>query len=228
MNIGGEAHREEGDQMRTHTTSNFVSFLVYLAPIPTFHRIVKKKSSEVSLKLFIYPSILILAYAPKKALVFTLKLVMLLNFAAFWVIVVVVHFLVKPPKQVQVLGGLNLLLSLSVFIAPLSIMKKRCYVVFYGFLSRDIYVATPNILGFLYGIVQTVLYAIYRNCDNKVTEELKLPEITKPTTESSPEIHPSDSVLKSEADNQKGSGTTKEENVNEKELEKNKDASDQV
>lgn len=75
-----------------------------------------------------------------------------------------------------------------------------------------------------------VLYAIYRNYDNKVTEELKLPEIMKPTTESNPEIHPTDSVLKSvAADDQKGPArTTKEENVNERELEKIKDASDQV
>ncbi|KAL1810438.1 hypothetical protein ACET3Z_027428 [Daucus carota] len=254
---------------------NFVSFLVYLAPIPTFYRIVKKKSSEgfhsipyvialFSAMLMIYYATLktdgtllitinsfgcvieavyislYLAYAPRKALVFTLKLVVLLNFVAFWVIVVVIHFLVKPPKQVQVLGGINLLLSLSVFIAPLSIMKKVIKTksvefmpfwlsfflslsavmwFFYGFLSRDIYVATPNILGFLFGMVQMVLYAIYRNCDNKVTEELKLPEIMKSSTEPNPEIHPKDTMLKSEADDEKGS-----ENVNHK----NEDASEQV
>lgn len=73
-----------------------------------------------------------------------------------------------------------------------------------------------------------VLYAIYRNCDNKVTEELKLPEKMKPTTESNPEIHPMNSVLKSKAEDQKGSETTTEENVNEEEHEKNKDAYYQV
>lgn len=249
---------------------NLVSFMVYLAPIPTFYRIVKKKSTEgfhsipyvialYSATLMIYYALnksdgtllitinsfgivietiyisLFIAYAPKKLRVSTIKLVVLLNIVSYVMIVAVTYFFIQPAKRVQVLGGINLLLSFIVFVAPLSIIKKVVQTrsvefmpfwlsfflslsavmwFFYGLLSKDVYVAVPNILGFVFGIIQMVLYAIYKNCESKPVEELKLPEIVK----GPPEIHPVNSLPTSE-DNDED-----DENRNEK----NMDASDQV
>lgn len=262
---------------------NLISFLVYLSPMPTFYRIVNKKSTEefhsvpyvmalFSAMLMIYYATLkvdatllitinsfgcvietiyislYLAYAPKKALVFTLKLVILLNFVGIWVIVGITHYLVKAPKRVQVIGGINLLVSLCVFAAPLSIMKKVVQTksvefmpfwlsfflsfsavmwFFYGLLTKDIYVALPNIFGFLFGIVQMVLYAIYK----LGREELKLPQVVKPTATSvmTPEIHPINS------DQNKDETRTKSEEKestsdlhHDDDVDKNMDASNQV
>lgn len=251
---------------------NFFSFLVYLAPIPTFYGIVKKKSTQefhsipyvialFSAMLMIYYATLrtgatllmtinsfgcvietiyltiYLVYAPKKALVFTVKLLVLLNLVAFWAIFFITHFLVKAPKRVHILGGINLLLSFIVFVAPLSIIKKVIQTksvefmpfwlsfflsvsavmwFFYGLLSKDIYVTTPNILGFLFGIAQMVLYAIYSNCNKKVIEELKLPDtIVKPMTP------PLDSLPQNDDE-------TKEENADKERVKNNMDASNQV
>ncbi|KAL0290388.1 UNVERIFIED_CONTAM: Bidirectional sugar transporter SWEET14 [Sesamum calycinum] len=137
---------------------NLVSFAVYLAPMPTFYRIFKKKSTEgfqslpyvvalLSSMLWIYYATLksnetllitinsvgcliesiyiaiYIAYAPRKARMGAVKLLSLLNFVGFGLIVIFTHFLVKGPERVQVLGWICVTLSASVYIAPLTIMK---------------------------------------------------------------------------------------------------------
>ena len=52
----------------------------------------------------------------------TIKLVVLLNIVSYVMIVAVTYFFIEKPKRVQVLGGINLLLSFIVFVAPLSII----------------------------------------------------------------------------------------------------------
>lgn len=56
--------------------------------------------------------------------IFTLKLLVLLNFASFWLILTLTHLLAKGSNQVEVLGWICLVLSVSVFAAPLSIMVR--------------------------------------------------------------------------------------------------------
>lgn len=56
----------------------------------------------------------------------------------------------------------------------------------YGLLQKDICVAIPNVLGFMLGMIQMVLYAIYRQNDNK-----KLPEPLKSIVVlGNSEVHP--------------------------------------
>ncbi|KAM1025537.1 hypothetical protein ACFX13_039376 [Malus domestica] len=209
---------------------NIASFIVFLAPLPTFWRVYKKKSTEgfqsvpyvfalFTATIWIYYAFLksneillitinsfgcvietiyiaiYLTYATKQARVSTLTLLFLVNFGGFCLILLLAHFLSQGPTRVAVLGWVCVTFSVSVFAAPLSAMKmviRTKSVEFmpfnlsffltlsavmwlsYGLLLKDLYVATPNIVGFSFGLVQMALYAKYRN--NKTNVEEKLPE----------------------------------------------------
>ncbi|KAJ8772472.1 hypothetical protein K2173_027649 [Erythroxylum novogranatense] len=197
---------------------NLVSFVVFLAPIPTFLRIWKKKSTEgfqstpyvfamFSAMLWLYYALhksdafllitinsvgcfietiyiaLYLTFAPKKAKRFTLLLLFFLNFVAFGFILLMTELYVKAPNRVTVLGWICVVLAISVFVAPLSIIRlvirtrsvefmpfylsffltlSAVMWLFYGLLLKDFYIAVPNILGFVFGILQMLLYVIYK------------------------------------------------------------------
>ncbi|KAK3042530.1 hypothetical protein RJ639_000254 [Escallonia herrerae] len=232
---------------------NIISFLVYLAPGPTFYRICKKKSTEgfqsipyvvalFTAMLWIYYAslksgatllmsinsvgcvietiyiALYIAYAPKKARILTLKLVLLLIFAGFCLILLLTQVLAKGPARLRVLGWICVVLSVSVFAAPLSIMtqvlrtKSVEFMPFwlsfflalsavmwflYGLLQKDFFITLPNILGFVFGVSQMVLYEIYKNHKGPEAEQ-KLPNIVKPGCATTREIHPVCSLPKSD------------------------------
>nr|GEV96750.1 bidirectional sugar transporter N3-like [Tanacetum cinerariifolium] len=219
---------------------NMVSFMVYLAPAPTFYRIIKKKSTEgfqslpyvmalFSSMIWIYYATLktdatllitinavgcvietlyiaiYIAYAPKKMQ--ATKLVVSLNFVGFWVIALSTHYLAEGETRVQILGWTCLVISVSVFAAPLSIMKRviRTKSVefmpfglsfflalsavmwfFYGLLQKDIYVALPNIIGFVLGVVQMIIYLVYRNYTTENIKLEKKPPTSIPTHDTCP------------------------------------------
>lgn len=198
---------------------NVISFMTFLAPIPTFYRIYKTKSTEgfqsvpyvvalFSAMLWIFYAliksnetflitinaagcvietiyiVMYFVYAPKKAKMFTAKIMLLLNVGVFGVILLLTLLLFKGDKRVVMLGWICVGFSVSVFVAPLSIMKRVIqtksveYMPFslslsltlsavvwflYGLLIKDKYVALPNILGFTFGVVQMVLYVLYMN-----------------------------------------------------------------
>nr|QIE48605.1 sugar transporter SWEET10 [Jasminum sambac] len=210
---------------------NIISFMVYLAPLPTFYQIYKKKSSEgfqsipyvvalFSAMLWMYYAFLksdnttllitinsvgcfiettyicfYLFYAPKKLQ--TLRLIVLLIICGFGLIVLSNQLAVKASQRVHVVGWICLVFSLCVFIAPLGIVRQviRTKSVeympfllsffltisavmwfFYGLLLKDYNIAIPNVLGFSFGVLQMILYVIYRKSDKE-----KLPEIPKET-----------------------------------------------
>nr|WGU30679.1 bidirectional sugar transporter SWEET9 [Allium sativum]WGU30680.1 bidirectional sugar transporter SWEET9 [Allium sativum] len=210
---------------------NVISFMVMIAPIPTFYRIYKKKSTEgfqslpyvaslFSAMLWIYYAfiktneyllitinafgciiqtvyiVMYLTYAPRKAKVHTAKIFLLLNVGLFSLIVLSTLLLTKGANRQKLLGWICVGFAVSVFAAPLSIIrlvirtKSVEFMPFglsffltlsavvwfsYGFLIKDIYVAIPNILGFTFGVLQMILYIVYK--DVKILkEELKLPE----------------------------------------------------
>ncbi|XP_057440442.1 bidirectional sugar transporter N3-like [Lotus japonicus] len=202
---------------------NVISFMVFLAPITTFYRIYKKKSTEgfqslpylvalFSSMLWLYYAmvkkdafllitinsfgcvieiiyiILYMIYAPRDARNLTLKLFTAMNVGSFALILLVTHFAVHGPLRVQVLGWICVSIAVSVFAAPLSIVaqvvrtKSVEFMPFnlsftltlsatmwfgYGLFLKDICIALPNILGFGLGLIQMVLYAIYRNGNEK-------------------------------------------------------------
>ncbi|KAL6582404.1 Neuroendocrine convertase 1 [Orobanche minor] len=201
---------------------NIISFLVFLAPLPTFYTIYKKKSSEgfqsipysvaffsASLLLYyafiktnaymivsingigcvieaIYLSIYVM-YAPKKAKIFTMRMIFLFNVGGLGLIMAVSLLATKGARRVSFVGWVCAIINLAVFAAPLSIMNRvvrtksvefmpftlslfltLCATVWflYGFFVRDYYIALPNVLGFLFGIVQMILYLMYKNAEN--------------------------------------------------------------
>ncbi|KDP22571.1 hypothetical protein JCGZ_26402 [Jatropha curcas] len=196
--------------------------MMFLAPLPTFIRVYRKKSTEgfhsipyvvalFSAMLWIYYAILkstdylllsinssgclveiiyiivYIIYAPKKAKMLTLKLLIVMNIGGFSAILVLTHFFAKGSSRLSIVGWLCVALSAVVFAAPLSIMVRMRLVIrtksvefmpfwlsffltlsaimwlLYGVLLKDIYIALPNVIGVLLGTVQMALYAIYKD-----------------------------------------------------------------
>ncbi|XP_048536708.1 bidirectional sugar transporter SWEET14-like [Triticum urartu] len=198
---------------------NVISFMTYLAPLPTFYRIYRSKSTQgfqsvpyvvalFSAMLWIYYALLksdecllitinsagcvietiyiiiYLTYAPKQAKLFTAKILLLLNVGVFGLILLLTLLLSEGEKRVVMLGWVCVGFSVSVFVAPLSVIRlvvRTRSVEFmpfslsvsltvsavvwflYGLLIKDKYVALPNILGFAFGVIQMGLYTLYRN-----------------------------------------------------------------
>ncbi|XVF02175.1 hypothetical protein REPUB_Repub04eG0153100 [Reevesia pubescens] len=213
---------------------NIISVLVYLAPLPTFYRIYRKKSTEsfqslpyqvalFSSMLWLYYALIkkdafllitinsfgcivetiyismYIAYATKNSRMSSMKLFVAMNVGLFSLILILTHFLVKNSIRIQVLGWICVAISVSVFAAPLNIVarvirtKSVEFMPFnlslfltlsaimwfaYGLFIKDVCVALPNVIGFILGMLQMLLYAIYRNTE-KVIEEKKLPEQMK-------------------------------------------------
>lgn len=209
---------------------NIVSFMVFLAPMPTFYTIHKKKSSEgyqcipyvvalFSATLLLYYAFLkknavmivsingigivielsyitvYLIYAPKKLRISTLRLILLFNVGGQSIVMLFTSFYVKGSDRVSVVGWICAVFNLAVFAAPLSVMRQviktrsveympftlslfltLCATswFFYGFFVKDFYIAVPNVMGFLFGIVQMILYFIYKDVQKNVTVNTKL------------------------------------------------------
>ncbi|MBA0705235.1 hypothetical protein Golax_017441 [Gossypium laxum] len=150
-----------------------------------------------------------------------IKLFAAMNLGLFSLILIVTHFLVKNSIRIQVLGWINVAISVSVFAAPLNITtrviktKSVEFMPFnlslaltlsaimwfaYGAFIKDLCVAVPNVVGFILGMFQMILYAIYRNTDKVINvEDKKVPEEQTTTTTisvlsklGSSEVHPID------------------------------------
>ncbi|KAI9079690.1 hypothetical protein K1719_038311 [Acacia pycnantha] len=208
---------------------NIISFLVLLAPAPTFYQIYKKKSTEgfhslpyvvslLSCMIWIYYALLkkntglllitinsfgcviesiyisiFLFYASKKLRISTIKLVLLLNVFGYGSMLLSTLYLVdERSKRINIVGWVSLVFNISVFAAPLSSMRRviktksvefmpfnlsMCLTLnavmwfFYGLSLKDYYIALPNTIGFLFGIVQMVLYLMYKNSQPLVMED---------------------------------------------------------
>ncbi|XP_008802109.1 bidirectional sugar transporter SWEET14-like [Phoenix dactylifera] len=216
---------------------NIISFLVVLAPMPTFYRVYKRKSTEsfqsipyvvalFSAQLWLYYGLLTkdvllltinsatclieciylsiyLTYAPKKAMAFTLKLIFLFNVGLYGSLVLFSLIFVKGRWRFQTVGWICATFAVSVFVAPLSIIKLVIktrsveYMPFplsffltlnavawfcYGLLLKNIFVALPNVVGFVFGMAQMIIYFIYMNANK---DEPK-PEVTNQDMEAMP------------------------------------------
>ncbi|KAF3327661.1 bidirectional sugar transporter SWEET14-like protein [Carex littledalei] len=217
---------------------NIFSFMVYLAPIPTFRRVYKAKSTLdfqsvpyvvalFSAMLWIFYAliktnsvllitinsvgcviesvyiVMFLIFAPPKSRVRTFGYMFLLNGVVFAGIVLFTMFLSHGINRATILGWICMTFSVSVFAAPLSIIRLvirtrsvefmplalSCFLTasavcwgLYGAFSHDRYIALPNVLGFLFGVGQIGLYLYYRRCPTIVHPETPFHETPAPAT----------------------------------------------
>ncbi|KAL3342507.1 hypothetical protein AABB24_026506 [Solanum stoloniferum] len=155
---------------------------------------------------------LFLYYAPKKARVHTVKMLLLTVVGGFGAIILVTQFLFKGVVRGQIVGWICLIFSLCVFVAPLGIVRQVIKTksveympillsvfltisavmwFFYGLLLKDVNIAAPNILGFIFGILQMILYAMYRKKDNPIVNvnvEVQNPVIILDDNKKIPEL----------------------------------------
>ncbi|XP_022718988.1 bidirectional sugar transporter SWEET9-like isoform X4 [Durio zibethinus] len=138
--------------------------------------------------------VLYFIYAPKREKVFTVKWIIIFNLGGYCLIMVLTNLLIERSKRVTVMGWICAVYNVAVFASPLSIMRHvirtksvehmpfflsffltLCATMwfFYGIFLEDFYIALPNVLGFLFGIAQMILYVIYKNPnkDVEVTEK---------------------------------------------------------
>lgn len=180
-----------------------------------------------------------LVYAPKSARLLTAKLFLGLDVGLFGLIALVTMLASNGALRVQVVGWICVAVALAVFAAPLSIIrlvirtKSVEFMPFslsfflvlsaviwfaYGALKKDVFVALPNVLGFVFGVAQMALYMAYRNKNPAtkvvVHQEMKLPELASSTegrVSCGAEVHPVVDVLLPTAVDEQAAATDEEE-----------------
>lgn len=203
----------EGYQSIPYVVALFSSMLwIYYAFLKTNTTLLITINSFGMLIETIYVG-LFLYYAPKKARVNTVKMLLLTVVGGFGAIIVVTQFVFKGVVRGQIVGWICLIFSLCVFVAPLGIVRQVIKTksveympillsvfltisavmwFFYGLLLKDVNIAAPNILGFIFGILQMILYAMYRKKDNKpivnVNVEVQNPVIILDDNKKIPEL----------------------------------------
>ncbi|XP_015074696.1 bidirectional sugar transporter N3-like [Solanum pennellii] len=144
----------------------------------------------------IYITIFIL-YASKEARRQTVQLLVLLIGGLYTLIFLITLFPLNGVLRVQVVGWICVTVAVGVFAAPLSIVfqvvrtKTVEFMPFtlsffltlsaimwfgYGLLLKDLCIALPNVLGFFLGMIQMLLYGIYRNAKPAIDLEKKVCE----------------------------------------------------
>lgn len=160
----------------------------------------------------IYISIFIL-YASKEARRQTVQLLVLLIGGLYTLIFLITLFPLNGVLRVQVVGWICVTVAVAVFAAPLSIVfqvvrtKSVEFMPFtlsffltlsaimwfgYGLLLKDLCIALPNVLGFFLGMIQMLLYGVYRNAKAAADIEKKIGEhvINMVSVGNSEQIHP--------------------------------------
>ncbi|TXG54423.1 hypothetical protein EZV62_019679 [Acer yangbiense] len=130
---------------------------------------------------------LYLFYASNKARIQTLKLLLLFNVFGFGTICLLTFFLAKGTTRVKIIGYICMAISLSVFVAPLCIVRKviRTKSVEYMPFTLSFFLTLGAVTWFLYGLlikdvnIAMVLYMIYRNPKIVQLQEPKLQELSE-------------------------------------------------
>ncbi|KAK1315678.1 Bidirectional sugar transporter SWEET13 [Acorus calamus] len=164
---------------------------------PTFYRIWKKKSTEgfqsIPYIVALFSAMLWIYYAfvsghmlliSINGSAYTVKMLLFLNVVVFGAILFLTYFLSHGAKRLAILGWIcstfarqvTRTKSVEFMPLPLSICLTLNAVAWfaYGFSLKDYYVALPNILGFIFGAAQIVLYFVYKNAKKVSGGEAKV------------------------------------------------------
>ncbi|CAN1232665.1 Bidirectional sugar transporter NEC1 [Linum perenne] len=166
---------------------NIISFMVFLAPVPTFYKIHKKKSSQgfhsIPYVTALMSAMLLLYYGVLKT---NATLIITINAigCGIEVLYLSIYLLYSPNRELSTLKFVcmqrNVIKTKSVEYMPfsLSLFLTLCATAwfFYGLLVNDYYIALPNVLGFLFGITQMVLYMIYKDAIPPVADKDQEPK----------------------------------------------------
>ncbi|KAG5523129.1 hypothetical protein RHGRI_035069 [Rhododendron griersonianum] len=153
---------------------NIISFFVFLSPLPTFYKIYQKKSTEgfqsVPYVVALFSAMLLMYYAFLKdndgILIITIN-----SFGCLVETIYIVVYLFYAPKKTKKQVIRTQSVEYMPFSLSLSLTLNAVMWFFYGLLIKDFNVAIPNVLGFIFGIIQMVLYGIYKR---KGTKKLAL------------------------------------------------------
>ncbi|GKV36378.1 hypothetical protein SLEP1_g44519 [Rubroshorea leprosula] len=152
---------------------NISSFVVFMAPIPTFYRIWKKKSTEGFQSLpylaGLFSAMLWIYYASLKSDAFLL--ITINSFGCLVETIYIAFYIMYAPKKARRLVIRTKSVEFMPFHLSLFLTVSAITWLFYGIFLKDLYVAIPNILGFIFGFLQLVLYAVYRNKSKMVVVE---------------------------------------------------------
>ncbi|CAN1228015.1 Bidirectional sugar transporter NEC1 [Linum grandiflorum] len=137
---------------------------------PTFYKIYKKKSSQgfhsIPYVTALMSAMLLLYYGFLKT---NATLIITINAIGITIELVYlsVYLFYSPSRELR-----NVIKTKSVEYMPftLSLFLTLCATAwfFYGLLVNDYYIALPNVLGFLFGITQMILYMVYKDATRQV------------------------------------------------------------
>ncbi|XP_057781251.1 bidirectional sugar transporter NEC1-like isoform X2 [Salvia miltiorrhiza] len=163
---------------------NIISFLVFLAPLPTFYRICRKKSSEgfqsIPYSISFFSASLLLYYAYLKTNAYMIVSINGIGCAieALYIFLYIVY----APKKVKIFtmrwivlfngGGLGVIMLVSLLAVKgskrVALVGWVCAIINIAVFAAPLSVMLPNILGLLLGVTQMILYFIYKDKTKRV------------------------------------------------------------
>ncbi|KAG6389843.1 hypothetical protein SASPL_151317 [Salvia splendens] len=176
---------EEKLRIAVGISGNAASMLLYAAPIFTFSKVIRKKSiEEYSCVPYIMALLNCILYTwyglpVKKVAMMTLPVVLLSSS----VVLLSAFAFHDHHHRKAFVGSIGLVASVAMYGSPLVAMKKVIQTksvefmpfylslfsflasslwMAYGLLSHDLFLASPNLVGSPLGILQLILYCIYR------------------------------------------------------------------
>ncbi|KAB1216190.1 Bidirectional sugar transporter NEC1 [Morella rubra] len=178
---------------------NIVSFLVYLAPSPTFYRICKRKSTEefqsLPYSVALFSAMLTLYYAFLKTSALLLITINCIGIAIESIYLAM--YMIYAPGRAKIYTAKLLTLFnvgffglIMLFTSPIRESSLRltavgwiCAIVSVCVYASPLSVMAPNILGFGFGTAQMILYTIYKDKKKDILPEFKLQDVPNGTTE---------------------------------------------